>query len=72
MKYIFVGKNLMLPEFIFTKGTVYYGEKIEQLKEKYPLLVRVLIPIEEYSLMGENSGYYDQIIDEIGGIVDGV
>lgn len=72
MKYIFVGRNVMLPEFIFIKGTVYYGEKIETLKKKYPLLNRVLIPVDEYSRKDENSGYYDQIVDELGGIKDGV
>ena len=31
-KYIYLGKNIDLPEFGFVKGNVYYGEKIEVLK----------------------------------------
>ena len=34
-KYIYLGKNIDLPEFGFVKGNVYYGEKIEELKKKY-------------------------------------
>jgi len=68
LRYIFVGKNLMLPEFVFIKGTVYYGDKIEELRKQYPLLTRVLIPVEEYSSKEDNSGYYNQIVDELGGI----
>ena len=32
-KYIYLGKNIDLPEFGFTKGNVYYGDKIEELKK---------------------------------------
>ena len=30
IKYIYLGKNIDLPEFGFVKGNVYYGEKIEE------------------------------------------
>lgn len=66
-KYIYVGKNLDLPEFLFIKGTVYYGEDIEKLIEKYPLLSKVLIPVEDYPKIDKNSQYFDSIVDEIGG-----
>ena len=46
-KYIYLGRNIDLPEFGFTKGNVYYGDKIEELKKKYPLLDKLLINIEE-------------------------
>ena len=29
--YIYVGKKLDLPEFLFVRGTVYFGEEIEKL-----------------------------------------
>ena len=66
-KYIYVGKNLDLPEFLFIKGTVYYGEDIEKLIEKYPLLSKILIPVEDYTKINKNSQYFDSIVDEIGG-----
>lgn len=66
-KYIYVGKNLNLPEFLFIKGTVYYGEDIEKLIEKYPLLSKILIPVEDYTKINKNSQYFDSIVDEIGG-----
>ena len=66
-KYIYVGKNLDLPEFLFIKGTVYYGEDIEKLIEKYPLLSKILIPVEDYLKIDKNSQYFDSIVDEIGG-----
>jgi hypothetical protein len=66
-KYIYVGKNLDLPEFLFIKGTVYYGEDIEKLIEKYPLLSKILISVEDYPKIDKNSQYFDSIVDEIGG-----
>lgn len=66
-KYIYVGKNLDLPKFLFIKGTVYYGEDIEKLIEKYPLLSKILIPVEDYTKINKNSQYFDSIVDEIGG-----
>lgn len=66
-KYIYVGKNLDLPEFLFIKGTVYYGEDIEKLIEKYPLFSKVLISVEDYPKIDKNSQYFDSIVDEIGG-----
>ena len=66
-KYIYVGKNLNLPEFLFIKGTVYYGEDIEKLIEKYPLLSKILKPVEDYTKINKNSQYFDSIVDEIGG-----
>lgn len=64
-KYIFMGKNLELPEFFFSSGTVYYGEKIEKLIEKYPLLAKVLVDVEEYPKLEADSRYFNSIVDEI-------
>nr|DAS86684.1 MAG TPA: hypothetical protein [Caudoviricetes sp.] len=66
-KYIFVAKNLDLPEFFFAKGTIYYGEKIEKLIAKYPLLAKVLVDVEQYPKIEASSEYFDSIIDEIRG-----
>lgn len=66
-KYIFVGKNLDLPEFFFSKGTVYYGEKIERLIEKYPLLSKILVDVNKYQNLENNSQYFNSIVDEIKG-----
>ena len=46
-KYIYLGRTVTLPEFKFDKGGVYFGDKIDELKEKYPLLDKLLIPVDE-------------------------
>ena len=46
-KYIYLGRSVTLPEFRFDKGGVYFGDKIDELKEKYPLLDKLLISVDE-------------------------
>lgn len=65
--YIYVGKKLDLPEFLFIKGTVYFGEEIEKLIEKYPLLERLLIPVEDYPKINKDYQYFNSIVDELVG-----
>ena len=64
-KYIYLGKNIDLPEFGFVKGNVYYGEKIEELKKKYPLLDKLLINVEELSEYEKNELFLEKISQEL-------
>ena len=64
-KYIYLGRNIDLPEFGFTKGNIYYGEKIEELKKKYPLLDKLLINVEELSEYEKNELFLDKISQEL-------
>ena len=64
-KYIYLGKNIDLPEFGFIKGNVYYGDKIEELKKKYPLLDKLLINVEELSKYEKNELFLDKISQEL-------
>lgn len=70
-KYVYLGKNINLPEFSFGKGGVYYGDKIEELKEKYSLLSKLLIPIEELSNYNVNDVYLETISNKLIEIIEG-
>lgn len=65
IKHIYLGKNIDLPEFGFVKGNVYYGEKIEELKKKYPLLDKLLINVEELSEYEKNELFLEKISQEL-------
>mgnify|MGYP003093374964 CR=1 FL=1 len=64
-RYIYLGKNIDLPEFGFVKGNVYYGEKIEELKKKYPLLDKLLIDVEELAGYEKNELFLEKISQEL-------
>lgn len=64
-KYIYLGKNIDLPEFGFIKGNVYYGEKIEELKKKYPLLDKLLVNVEELAGYEKNELFLEKISQEL-------
>ena len=64
-KYIYLGRNIDLPEFGFTKGNVYYGEKIEELKKKYLLLDKLLIDVEELAGYEKNELFLEKISQEL-------
>lgn len=44
---------------------MYFGEEIEKLIEKYPLLGRLLIPVEDYPKINKDYQYFNSIVDEI-------
>lgn len=64
-KYIYLGKNIDLPEFGFVKGNVYYGEKIEELKKKYLLLDKLLVNVEELVGYEKNELFLEKISQEL-------
>lgn len=64
-KYIYLGKNIDLPEFGFVKGNVYYGEKIEELKKKYRLLDKLLVNVEELAGYEKNELFLEKISQEL-------
>nr|DAN42504.1 MAG TPA: hypothetical protein [Caudoviricetes sp.] len=64
-KYIYLGKNIDLPEFGFVKGNVYYGDKIEELKKKYPLMDNLLINVEELPEYEKNELFLEKISQEL-------
>lgn len=64
-RYIYLGKNIDLPEFGFAKGNIYYGEKIEELKKKYPLLDKLLVNVEELAGYEKNELFLEKISQEL-------
>ena len=64
-KYIYLGRKIDLPEFGFTKVNIYYGDKIEELKKKYPLLDKLLINVEELAGYEKNELFLEKIVQEL-------
>ena len=64
-KYIYLGNKLNLPEFNFNKGSIYFGDKIEELKEKYPLLNRLLISVDDLNTQMVNEVIFSKITEEL-------
>ncbi len=64
-QYIYLGRNLDLPELRLNEGSVYYGEKIDMLLKKYPLLSRILIAVDELPKMNINKVILFKITDEL-------
>ena len=71
IRYIYHGNELNLPEFRFVKGGIYYGDKIEELKEKYTLLEKLLIKTEELPKFNFNEIVLSELTKEIIQKVEG-
>lgn len=70
-RYIYLGNNINLPEFRFTKGGVYFGEKIEELIKKYPLLGKLLIDTEKLPEFDANETLLEKLTDELNEEIKG-
>ena len=64
-RYIYLADNIDLPEFKFIKGSIYYGDKIDELIEKYPLLSKILIDTEKLSETKNNELLFNAVRKEI-------
>lgn len=64
-RYIYLGNELNLPDFRFSKGGIYYGDTIEELREKYPLLKKILIDTEELPKFNQNEILLNSITEEL-------
>ena len=65
-QYIYLGGNLDFKEFRLVRGTVYYETDIIKEKiEKYPLLKKVLIDIEELGKIQQNEKLFESITESI-------
>ncbi|CAM3107556.1 MULTISPECIES: hypothetical protein [Streptobacillus] len=69
-QYIYLGKNIDLLGMRFNEGTVYYGEKIEEVLEKYPILSKLLIEVENVSKLKINKVVLNKITEELKEIVE--
>ena len=71
IRYSYLWNELNLPEFRFVKGGIYYGDKIEELKEKYTLLEKLLIKTEELPKFNFNEIVLSELTKEIIQKVEG-
>lgn len=71
-KYIYLGENLDLPDFRLSKGDVYHGDKIEEIRAKYPILSKILICTEELATLRVEDNILEalteQLKNELGGV----
>ncbi|WP_064579434.1 hypothetical protein [Streptobacillus moniliformis] len=69
-QYVYLGKNIDLLGMRFNEGSVYYGEKIEEFLERYPILSKLLIEVENVSKLKINKVVLDNITEELKGILE--
>ena len=46
-RYVYIGKNIDLPDVRLNKSGIYFGEKVEEIRKKYPLLEKLLIKADD-------------------------
>lgn len=60
-RYIYLGKQLNVENIFLNKNVVYFGEKIEKLREKYPKLEEILVCTEEINKIKKSEEYYESL-----------
>ena len=65
-QYIYLGDTLEFKDIRFTKGVIYYSnESIEEKLEKYPLLKRILVDINQTSEALQNQKLLETVTRQI-------
>ena len=65
-QYIYLGDTLEFKDIRFTKGVIYYSnEVIEEKFEKYPLLKRTLVDVNQDSETLQNEKLLETITQQI-------
>ena len=64
-RYVYIGKNIDLPDARLNKSGIYFGEKIEETRKKYPLLEKLLMKADDLSFAEKNEILLEQLTDEL-------
>ena len=65
-QYIYLGETLEFKDIRFTKGVIYYSnEAIEEKLEKYPLLKKTLVDINQASEALKNEKLLETVTQQI-------
>ena len=70
-RYVYIGKNIDLPDVRLNKSGIYFGEKVEEIRKKYPLLEKLLIKADDLPFAEKNEILLEQLTDELLEIVKG-
>jgi len=54
-----------LPDVRLNKSGIYFGEKIEEIRKKYPLLEKLLIKADDLPFVEKNEIWLEQLTDEL-------
>ena len=64
-RYVYIGKNIDLPDVRLNKRGMYFGEKVEEIRKKYPLLEKLLIKVDDLPFAEKNEILLEQLTDEL-------
>ena len=64
-RYVYIGKNTDLPDVRLNKSGIYFGEKVEEIRKKYPLLEKLLIKADDLPFAEKNEILLEQLTDEL-------
>ena len=64
-RYVYIGRNIDLPDVRLSKSGIYFGEKIEEIRKKYPLLEKLLIKADDLPFAEKNEILLEQLTDEL-------
>ena len=65
-QYIYLGDTLEFKDIRLTKGVIYYGNEVIEAKlEKYPLLKRILVDVNQASEALQNEKLLETVTQQI-------
>ena len=64
-RYVYIGRNIDLHDVRLNKSGIYFGEKIEEIRKKYPLLEKLLIKVDDLPFVEKNEILLEQLTDEL-------
>ena len=65
-QYIYLGDTLECKDIRFTKGVIYYSNEVIETKlEKYPLLKRILVDVNQASEALQNEKLLETVTQQI-------
>lgn len=64
-RYVYIGKNIDLPDVRLNNSGIYFGERIEEIRKKYPLLEKLLVKADDLPFAEKNEILLEQLTDEL-------
>ena len=64
-RYVYIGKNIALPDVRLNNSGIYFGERIEEIRKKYPLLEKLLVKADDLPFAEKNEILLEQLTDEL-------
>ena len=64
-RYVYIGRNIDLPDVRLNNSGIYFGEKVEEIRKKYPLLEKLLVKADDLPFAEKNEILLEQLTDEL-------